>query len=176
MGLGLRRRARELDPDEAVLINERAVSTLPDLPELPPGRGRDENVNPRLELLIGMTYREARSVYRSWRVQRRKLERSKQKSTFVAGRGSRDAAMDAITKARTLEVRLYEFVESFIDRSMNMDEEDEGLQTLASKIKAALLGSGDFVDVMVLDDGDGPIVRAYEDDFGHEFTLIIEPS
>jgi hypothetical protein len=173
--MGLRFK-REVRPDPAVAVNQEAVLTLPDLPELPPGRGRDEDVHPRLELSFGMTYREARSLYRAYRVQRRKLERSKQKSTFIAGTGQRDAAMDAIHKARALEVRLFDFVESFIGRSEHMPAEDEGLETLASAVQAALMQHGEFEDVVVLNDGDGPFVRAYNDEYGHEFALMIEPS
>lgn len=168
-----RRRDVPVDPSEAVLINQEAVHDLPDIPELPPGRGMDEGVHPNLELTFGMTYREARSIYRAYRIQRRKLEKSKQKSTFIAGNGRRDAAMDAIHKSRGLEMRLYDFVESFIDKEILVDE---GLETLASLVKQALQQHGEFEDVVVLNDGDGPFVRAYNDDFGHEFALMIEPS
>ena len=46
----VRRRARSLPPEEAISINQEAVLTLPELPELPPGRGRDEGVNPGYRL------------------------------------------------------------------------------------------------------------------------------
>lgn len=104
-------KGRGLNCDEdARQRNNAVIERLPVLPGLSPDK---RAVDPDLQLPFNLTYREARSLYAAYRAYRRKLEKSKSRSTFVAEGEQQDKALYAIEQARALEARLLVFIETF---------------------------------------------------------------
>jgi hypothetical protein len=55
------------------------------------------------------------------------------------------------------------------------DELSEDLARLAQVVRDALAAAGVFDGVEVRESDEGPMVVFYDDDFGHEVALVLEP-